>query len=170
MRHKLTRKGIARVGVLAAVTVGVGYAAAGAPGTTLVGKGVVTTSTVYMSGEQQTASGIPGDPNGVGRAKLVLDSRSNTVCFDISWANIGAPIGSHIHQGAAGEPENILFTFNLFTGVGNNLPKIGYSSPRSGCMRGLLPGQVAQIQRNPSDYLVVLHNLRYPLGAIRGQL
>ena len=174
MRHKFTHQRMVRLGLLAAVTtVGVGYAAMGAPGVstaTFVGSGAVTTSDVYMSGDQQTATGVPGDPDGIGRAKLVLDSRANTVCFDTSWDNIGAPIGAHIHQGAAGEFENILFTFNLFTGLGNSLPQVGYSSPRSGCMRGLLPGQVAQIQRNPSDYLVVLHNLRYPLGAIRGQL
>src|SRR5919108_2663847 len=50
----------------------------------------------------------PGDPNGSGRADILLNDVTNTVCFKVTWKNITAPTAAHIHQGPAGTPGPIV--------------------------------------------------------------
>lgn len=119
-----------------------------------------------MSGAQQTATGIPGDPDGSGTASFSMDNISHEVCFTVSWSNLTPPVGfGHIHEGAAGQVENPGFTIPLFTTTSTN----GVTSPQSGCTL-TVPGQIEAINLLPSFFNVVIHNLQFPVGAIRGQI
>jgi hypothetical protein len=119
-----------------------------------------------MSGAQQAATGIPGDPDGSGTASFSMDTISHNVCFTVSWSNVTPPVGfGHIHEGAAGQVENPGFTIPLFMTTST----AGVSSPQSGCTL-TIPGQIEAINLLPSFFNVVIHNLEHPVGAIRGQI
>src|SRR5215210_3354764 len=62
---------------------------------------------VYLDEQTQTATGIPGDPGGVGGSNVTMDNVANTVCATTYWSGIDSPVvAGHIHGGAYGQPEN----------------------------------------------------------------
>jgi hypothetical protein len=120
---------------------------------------------VFMNGAQQSASGLPGDPDGSGSASITANTDTNQLCATVSWSNLASPVvAAHIHQGYKGHPENPGFTINLF---GPNL--FGASSPQSSCQ--IVPGPVIlAMDRTEELFMVTVHNQQFPAGAIRGQL
>ena len=121
--------------------------------------------TATLSGADQTASHIPGDPDGSGSATVTPNAAGTQICATVYFSNIAQPVvAGHVHEGAYGQPENPAFTINLF---GPNLG--GTGSPVSGCTVAT-PAQVLAIDSNPWMFNVVVHNQQYPAGAIRGQL
>ena len=116
-----------------------------------------------LSGAEQIASHLPGDPDGTGSATITVTG--TTLCADVSFANIAQPVvWAHIHGGAHGQPENIGWTINLF---GPNIN--GTASPSHACTI-VTPAQTAAMLKAPMLFNVVVHNKEYPAGAIRGQL
>jgi hypothetical protein len=154
------RRRALRAGVLVAAVDAALIAASTASATTY-------TWNVSMSGQQQIASHLPGDPDGTGSATITGNTVTNTMCGQFSWQNVAAPVGfGHIHEARYGQPENPGFTINLF-GPPTNLN--GFPSGTTGCTT--VPGVVIeQIASKPSFFMATIHNVAYPGGAIRGQL
>ena len=105
----------------------------------------------------------PGDPDGSGRAKVRINDNKGTVCFRLSWEDIAAPTAAHIHEGSKDEAGDIVVT--LFQGA---LP--GTIKGVNGCVGELSSELLDDIQRNPRQYYVNVHNEDFPAGALRGQL
>lgn len=93
-----------------------------------------------------------------GSAVLVLSRTS--VHYRIESTGLGTVVATHIHHGPEGTNGPMLWELNS-----------GYTTDRSeGEASGIPPGVLALIAAEPSDYYVKLHSVRYPGGAIRGQL
>jgi hypothetical protein len=113
----------------------------------------------------------PADLDGSGQA--FVDIGRTRVCFAVAWANIGAPIFAHIHQGGAGVngPVVVLF-FDVpeATPGGPEAELPDTIAAAAGCIGGRDPALLRDIRRHPSAYYVNVHTREFPGGAIRGQL
>ena len=120
---------------------------------------------VALSEAIQTESGVAGDPGGTGTSNITLDFTHNKVCATTSWSGIDSPVVmAHIHQGSTGQVENPAVTISLFAPDMLN----GRTSPASGCDN--VPSEVLwAIRQCPSQFNVVVHSQKHPVGAIRGQ-
>lgn len=140
-------------GVLAAMLVLVGPATAQTPdGSDLA---LPTVLRAQMTGEQEVPG--PGDPNGFGRATIILIP-PDTICYVLTARRIAPATAAHIHQAPPGEAGPVVVplappTFGVSGGCTNADPEV-----------------VTNIAQNPSEYYVNVHNDPYPAGAIRGQL
>ncbi len=99
----------------------------------------------------------PGDPDGSGKAQIVLNQGRGEVCFKITVTDIADPTGAHIHVGEADVSGGVVVNFDV--------PLNGLS----GCVE-VEADLIKDIRRNPSGYYVNVHNADFPPGAIRGQL
>ncbi|HZA40129.1 MAG TPA: CHRD domain-containing protein [Actinomycetota bacterium] len=104
-----------------------------------------------------------GDPDGSGRAKVRINDTKGTVCFRLSWTDIEPPTAAHIHAGAKDVAGDIVVP--LFEGA---LPES--ISGVKGCVADLDSELLDDIQKNPRQYYVNVHNEEFPAGALRGQL
>ena len=98
------------------------------------------------------------DPDATGSARLELGGAS--IRFHISTsANLGKVVATHLHQGGTGVNGPMVIELNPgFTG---NV--LDASVPIDSDLS-------ARVLANPSQYYVKLHSLKFPGGAIRGQL
>jgi len=96
----------------------------------------------------------PADPDGSGFASIELNHGQETVCWEISFANIAAPTAAHIHQAPAGVNGPIVVPLNPVAG---------------GCTNAD-PDLIKAIIQDPESFYVNVHNAPFPGGAIRGQL
>jgi hypothetical protein len=97
------------------------------------------------------------DPDATGSARLELGGAS--IRFQIRSVNLGKVVATHLHQG----------------GVGVNGPMAIELNPgfAGDSLDGSIPVDTdlaARILANPSQFYVKLHSLKFPGGAIRGQL
>jgi CHRD domain len=100
-----------------------------------------------------------GDPNGRGAFSAILDGRQ--LCYGIEVTNIGKPAAAHIHIGGPKVAGPIVQPLDP--------PSAGNPGQSGDCVR--LPAKLAKaIGKNPAKYYVNVHNVKYPGGAIRGQL
>src|SRR5436305_367633 len=122
---------------------------------------------VAMTAADQCASHLPCDAGASGSAHIYTGSGPNQLCGTFSWTGIHGNVGfGHIHQGAAGQPENLAFTINLF---GPPTSLSGFTSATTGCT--VVPAKVqAEMARFQSEFLATIHTTSFPAGAIRGQL
>ena len=108
------------------------------------------------------AAEVPGDPDGSGTAKLIINPGQREVCWEITAQDITLPAtAAHIHVGAVGTapPDNVVVTLSA-------PDSSGFSS---GCT--IVERELAEaILENPENYYVNVHNIDFPGGAIRGQL
>ena len=98
------------------------------------------------------------DPEATGSARLEIGGAS--VRFDIRTSpNLGKVVATHLHEGAAGVNGPMAIELNPgFTGE---------------VLEGSIPidsALSARVMANPSQFYVKLHSLKFPGGAIRGQL
>jgi hypothetical protein len=108
------------------------------------------TFTVTMTGAVEFP---PGDPDGTGTARFVIDPARDRVCFVLLASGIEHPIfAAHIHVGAAGEIGNPVV----------NLPPL-VNGRAAGCVTD--PDADA-IAANPAGYYVNVHNPPFPGGAL----
>jgi hypothetical protein len=104
----------------------------------------------------------PGDPDGAGFSTVTLDLAGGRVCYLILATQIGTATAAHIHRGPAGVAGPIVVPFT-------NLPDA--ASPLvTGCTTGVDRGLIQEIIANPAGFYVNVHNMQFPMGAIRGQL
>lgn len=141
-----------RVGIAVGLVSVAGFASAVA-----VGKSDKVKLATVLEGQQERPG--PGDPDGTGKAKLVIEG--STVCFKLKWKNIATPLtGGHIHEAPAGEPGPIVVDLL------ENADRIK-ENKASGCVTD---PDVARVAANPGGFYVNLHNQNFRPGAIRGQL
>lgn len=111
---------------------------------------------VALTGTQQVdALGNPnGDPNGFGVADLLIDDTTLTVSWSLTVAKINRAItGAHIHQGVVGQPGPVV---------------VDFSAAMTGS--GLYDLDLANVIANPQNFYIGVHNTKFPLGALRGQI
>src|SRR5262245_21440179 len=137
-------------------------------------KQTTVTLTARLSGAQEVP---PADPDGSGKAFVMIDVEAGEVCFDIkSLSDTATPNRGHIHVGGAGVNGPIVVPFfELRVGADPGAPA---TDPRndaleSGRLADCVPGDpavLAQIVANPANYYVNVHNARFPGGSLRCQL
>ena len=145
----------------------------GAVGGMALADGDSTTLRARLSG----ANEVPvADPDGSGRGRVELSVDDGMVCFDVRFDDTGTPHRGHIHVGAAGVNGGIVVTlFELGAAQNPAGPadpandKLESRERLDNCVAAD-PAVLAQIEANPGNYYVNLHNARFPGGAIRGQL
>lgn len=118
-----------------------------------------------LSGSEEVPG--PGDPDGSGKARIRLDKKTSTICYSVSWENIGAPTAAHIHKGADGASGDVVVTL-FTTDTGTDLPDT--VDAVKGCIEAVDALLLTDIKKNPDDYYVNVHNAEFGNGAIRGQL
>jgi hypothetical protein len=149
-----------RAVVLLALLLALGLTVLAAPAATAT----TASSTVLsarLTGEAEVPG--PGDPNGVGSARIRLGERR--VCFTLRWSRIAPPTAAHIHVGPPGVAGPVVVP--LFAAPGGLPPEL---SGVSGCVIGVDSALIRAIRRHPRQYYVNIHNAPFPDGAIRGQL
>jgi CHRD domain len=110
-----------------------------------------------LKGANQVPKGS-GDPDGSGWAYVSV--APGKVCYTISVQGIKLPATeAHIHKGAKGVNGNVVVT----------LQPPDQSGISGGCT-AVKPALSKQIQNNPANYYVNIHNKDFPEGAVRGQL
>jgi hypothetical protein len=125
-----------------------------------------STAAQTMQGKELTAVVLtgaaevpgPGDSDGSGTAKLMLNVGKGEVCYELTVANIQEATAAHIHEGAMGKSGPV---------------KVGLDAPKGGTAKGCKSADAAVIQdlmQNPANYYVNVHNAEFPQGAVRGQL
>jgi hypothetical protein len=113
----------------------------------------------FMTGAAEVPG--PGDADGVGLAAVIGFPNLRAVCFRIFVRDITLPATlAHIHDGATGVsgPPVVTLTPPDATGMS------------SGCVRDVDTALIADINANPAEYYVNVHNADFPAGAVRGQL
>jgi hypothetical protein len=101
----------------------------------------------------------PGDPDGRGEAKIIVNPGKAQICWEINVRDIETAAAAHIHSAPAGIAGPVVLA--LSAPVTNN--------NSTGCEtvdRSLADA----IRKSPQAYYVNVHNAAYPNGAIRGQL
>jgi hypothetical protein len=101
----------------------------------------------------------PGDADGFGYARLVINPQAQRVCYRLSVAGIDVPTAAHIHAGAAGEAGPVVVP----------LMPVDEGGLWHSCV-AIDPAPAAAIVANPSAYYVNVHTSAYPDGALRGQV
>jgi hypothetical protein len=97
-----------------------------------------------------------GSPSGKGTAAITITGTK--VCWKFTGVKgIDKVTASHIHIGKAGTSGNVVVAF--FAG----------SLKTRGCVASTA-AVVKGIEKNPKGYYVNIHTLKFPAGAIRGQL
>ena len=110
-----------------------------------------------LRGANQVPKGS-GDPDGSGSA--YVNVANGKVCYTIRVQGIKLPATeAHIHKGAKGVNGNVVVTL-----------KPPDQSGISGGCTAVKPALSKQIQNNPANYYVNVHNKDFPEGAVRGQL
>lgn len=117
----------------------------------------VTVLQTELSGAEEAPG--PGDPDGSGSATIIVIP-PDTICYVLTAENIAPATAAHIHEAPPGEPGPVVVPLD-------NPPTYGASG---GCTEVDDPELVSDIQENPGNYYVNVHNAEYPDGAIRGQL
>ena len=80
-----------------------------ATGSVASAKQTTVTLTARLSGAQEVPA---ADPDGSGKAFVMIDVEAGEVCFDIkSLSDVGTPNRGHIHEGAAGTNGGIVVPF-----------------------------------------------------------
>lgn len=126
----------------------------------------------------------PGQPGASGQFNYAINSKTNTICYNITLFNVNgtyqspALTATHIHQGDKGKtgPPRIAFPNPAGTGA---------IRQSSGCLTGpFLTGikaadnvtdtgagfTVAQIEANPANFFTDSHTNLFVPGVVRGQL
>jgi hypothetical protein len=107
----------------------------------------------YLAGKSEVPK---GPAKGKGTAKITITGTK--VCWKFTGVSgIDKVTASHIHAGKTGKSGNVVVAF--------------FAGPlkKTGCVASI-SATVKAIEKNPSAYYVNIHTVKYPAGAIRGQL
>jgi len=100
----------------------------------------------------------PGDPDGSGSAEITIVDRTDNLCYEVTVRNIAPATAAHIHRGAPGRAGPPVVTLDA--------PTDGESNA---CL-SVASELVDEIEANPGNFYINVHNAAYPNGAVRGQL
>jgi hypothetical protein len=98
-----------------------------------------------------------GSPTASGTATISLNAKTGRVCWTFAVKGLDTVTASHIHKAAKGKAGNVVIPF--FAG----------KLKKTGCVSAA-KSLVAAIDQSPTGYYVNIHTVKYPAGAIRGQL
>lgn len=112
--------------------------------------------TVAMTGAAERPG--PGDPDGSGTAKFMLNYGQGRVCYELTVTGIAPATAAHIHVADADNPGPVVVPLAA--------PTDGSSDGCADVEREL----IKEMLQNPGNYYVNVHNADFPAGAIRGQL
>ncbi len=98
-----------------------------------------------------------GSPTASGTAKITLNSKTGKVCWMFTVKGLDTVTAAHIHKAAKGKSGNVVIPF--FAG----------KLKKTGCVTASKK-LVSAIDKTPAGYYVNIHTVKYPAGAIRGQL
>jgi CHRD domain len=98
-----------------------------------------------------------GSPKASGTATIKLDSKTGKVCWTFKVKGLDTVTAAHIHKAPKGASGNVVIPF--WAG----------KLKASGCVSAS-KSLVAAIDKTPTAYYVNIHTVKYPAGAIRGQL
>ncbi|MBW4639946.1 MAG: CHRD domain-containing protein [Gloeocapsa sp. UFS-A4-WI-NPMV-4B04] len=110
-----------------------------------------------------TGKANAGDPDGVGSATIKTTRISDTearLCYGITVSGLDTPVAAHIHEGIAGVNGPIVVELQA--------PATG-TNASSGCVDVPL-ARAIDINVDPLNYYVNVHTVRFPGGAVRGQI
>jgi hypothetical protein len=131
--------------------------AVGALGSALATAGVASAATkltASLSGSKE----VPKAGNGSGTARLTLNAKKGTVCFNITLSGVGTAMAGHIHKG--GKTVAGPISVPLFDQA---------TAHPTGCAPAA-KATIRAIAKHPGRYYVNVHTQQYPGGAARGQL
>ena len=101
----------------------------------------------------------PGDPKARGVALIRIFYTERRLCWRISVRDLAGATAAHIHKGEEGQAGPPIVTLSV----------LEQGAVSEGCVaveRTLL----RDILLNPGSYHVNVHSVRFPTGAVRGQL
>ena len=99
-----------------------------------------------------------GDRNGSGYATVRVNPFNNRICYNLNVRRVQGVTMAHIHRGRPGVAGPVV--------VDLRAPRGGHSSSCTRVSRSL----INDISRNPRRFYVNVHSVRFPEGAVRGQL
>lgn len=118
---------------------------------------VADTYHAQLTGGQEVPG--PGDADGSGKAEVSIADRVDNLCYEIDEVSgIATPTAAHIHRGTAGVAGPPVVTLDV--------PTDGEST---GCVK-VAEALADEIEANPANFYINIHNAEFPNGAIRGQL
>lgn len=116
------------------------------------------TLVAYMFGANERPN--PGDPDGVGRAVVIIDDAANTICVATQFTGIDMALtGYHIHLAPPTSAGPVVVPLN-----------VPQSQNSYQCRVVEDEALLDNIAANPQQYYINLHNQPFPGGALRGQL
>ena len=114
-----------------------------------------TTFTLKLTGAGEVP---PAARHGSAAATVRVKRAGDQVCWAISGLHrVFAPVYAYIHRGHPGTTGPVVIP-------------LGGHYTATGCVTGVGPGLLAQIERHPGRYYLAIHNRQYPAGAVRAQL
>ena len=119
---------------------------------------------LYVDWRQVVPYGT-GDPNMAGTVDLSLNPGQAELCYTLRigiFASLEQPTGATIHRAPAGQNGDLAVDLN---------PDFGPLGQKAaiGCVQ-LTSSLAHDIQRNPTDYYILVTDMDYPDGAARAQL
>ncbi len=105
--------------------------------------------------------GLAGSPTGRGTATLER-ANANLICYGVLTVGVDKPTELHIHRGVAGVNGDVV--------VALTPPAAGNPGTIAGCVAVVDKKLVEDIFDNPRKFYVNVHSVKFPEGAIRGQL
>ena len=129
------------------------FAAATVPAVALASHTGTLEFEAYLLGKSEVPKGAPA-----GKATAKVTITSTKVCWKfIGVKGIDKVTAAHIHKGNAGKSGNVIVAF--FAGP---LKLKGCATAKA--------SDAKAIAANPKAYYVNIHTVKYPAGAVRGQL
>lgn len=113
------------------------------------------TYTATLDGNAEPSGG--GDPDGSGRASLILDARDRRVCVAVATSGIALVTNVHLHR--ASSPPTTL--------VNVGQAPAGDGAPSCVTVTGAV---LRDIRTDPGSHYVEVHTAEFPDGALRGRL
>jgi hypothetical protein len=112
--------------------------------------------TASLTGSQVVPRG--GDGDGSGRFEMQFTNLPDNMCYELEISAIDPPDAAHIHRGARGRAGPPVVTLQA--------PD---DNDSGGCIT-IDRALATEIETNPPNFYVQVHNRQYPGGALRGQL
>lgn len=128
--------------------------------TGVVGRLVIASGGRPLSATLTGAAEVPGpgDPDGSGTGTITVNSGQGEICYQITVSNVAPATAAHIHRAPAGQAGPVVVTLEApANGTVSNCVSVGRALARD-------------IQKNPVNYYLNVHNTEFPAGAVRGQL
>jgi hypothetical protein len=100
----------------------------------------------------------PGDPDGGGRATVVLEHGRSQLCYRIELERVGGAGGTFVQHGPAGSTGAVV---------------LGLDNPADGSVEGCVTADgslLDEVAADPAAYYLNVRSDEYPDGAVRGQL